>query len=115
MRNFTVMHEIPKKQNTPKTAKKSEKLHLNAKDPKNSPRKEKRELHLNARDPLESAQLLKLQLWLHEVDHTFVQRDPRNENDEYLAFFMLYFLFSVTLERKMISFFVSFPTKGAYM
>ena len=87
MRNFTVMHEIPKKQNTPKTAKKSEKLHLNAKDPKNSPRKEKRELHLNARDPLESAQLLKLQLWLHEVDHTFVQCDPGRENDEYLVFF----------------------------
>ena len=79
MRNFTVMHEIPKKQNTPKTAKKSEKLHLNAKDPKNSPRKEKRELHLNARDPLESAQLLKLQLRLHEVDHTFVQCDPGKE------------------------------------
>ena len=36
-------------------------------------------LHLNARDPLESAQLLKLQLWLHEVDHTFVQCDPRKE------------------------------------
>ena len=89
---------------------------VSATDREQKRRKKKNErLHLNARDPLESAQLLKLQLWLHEVDHTFVQCDPRNENDEYLAFFMLYFLFSVTLERKMISFFVSFPTKGAYM
>ena len=62
---------------------------MSAIDREQKRRKKKNErLHLNARDPLESAQLLKLQLWLHKVDHTFVQCDPGKENDEYFVFFL---------------------------